>query len=111
MALERVDVAGNSEKSSTVNRASIPAKPVAEAPSRSTEQAPARAPQADAVELGNYGRIAQTMRENTEKLTKALDSRKKLVDALREVMANGQLETLDAARAAADGILRTAERR
>jgi hypothetical protein len=61
---------------------------------------------ADRVEVGQFDEVVNRYRANAERLQRMVEGRRKLIDAVRELMNAGALESSEAARRAADGILR-----
>ncbi len=88
-----------------MNRAArAPERVPARAPSEAPEARPARQP--DAAELRTVSRVAEMVRAHSERLTRMVESRRKLVDAVREMLQAGRLDEPEEFRAAADGLLR-----
>lgn len=102
MAIERLNRSGDAPRRAELDGASgTPAPPPRAAEASRT---PVRA--ADSVEVASYAEMAERFRAHAERLERELEGRRKLVDAVRELMNAGQLETPEAARRAALGILR-----
>jgi hypothetical protein len=108
MTLESVDRAG-----------SQPNRPRAEGAGAARSEAPSHAVQDrvkqarvqeirsnDSVEVRDLNVVRETYRIHRERLERTLEGRRKLVDAVRELMSTGALDSADAARRAADGMLR-----
>jgi len=113
MALESVDRAGNQGRGADrADRAQAPSDarhPVEQQRVQEIRADAIRADAArpeDAVEVRSYREIAETYRAHQERLQQAMDGRRKILEAVREMMLAGGLESDDASRRAADGILR-----
>lgn len=61
---------------------------------------------ADAVDVRSIEEARTTYRAHQERLQRAIEGRRKLLDAVREMLLAGGLESEDAALRAADGLLR-----
>lgn len=100
----------NSRSDSAVQRSGAGASGVnagASASAAGTETArPAAASGGDATNFENYSSALRALSDQQERLARALESRRKLVDALREVMSSGGLDSPEDAARAADGMLR-----
>ncbi|MFN0205082.1 MAG: hypothetical protein ACKVS6_02065 [Planctomycetota bacterium] len=101
MGLESLNRVGASSRnvdgpSARPNGASEPARPSLQNGGRD----------ADVIDINTVHNVASTFSRHQERLERAIESRRKLVEALREVMNSGGLDTPEAAGRAADGILR-----
>lgn len=87
-------------------RATGEARPRAGSIRPEAAQAGQREAAGDAATFENFGAAARALSDQQERIAAALESRRKLVDAIREVMHAGGYETPEAAERAAEGMLR-----
>ena len=60
----------------------------------------------DSVDVRSFDDVVNVYRAHQQRLERTLEGRRKYVDAVRELMNSGALDTEEAARRTADGILR-----
>jgi hypothetical protein len=108
MALESVDRAGSpAGGADRADRAAARTDaPHPEAHSRLREIRNDEAQANDPVDVRQYREVVESYRANQESLQHAMEGRQKILDAVREMMFAGGLESPEAARRAAEGILR-----